>query len=78
MTHKFATLAFSFLSLGFAGGQMAHKGSAVDRAETASYMTVSGLAGSPGNAMYLSGVLPDASHRFEEAKRPYADLGCPR
>jgi len=64
MSYKFTTLAFSFLSLGFAGCQMAHKSTAVDRAETASYMTVSGLAGSPRNAMYLSGVLPDASHRF--------------
>ena len=64
MTHKFSTLAFSFLSLGLAGCQMAHKSAPVDRAEAASYMAVSGLAGSPQNAMYSSGVLPDASHRF--------------
>jgi uncharacterized protein DUF4349 len=64
MTSKFNTLVFSFLLLGFAGCQMAHKNTAVDRAETTAYMTVSGLAGSPQNAMYLSAVLPDASHRF--------------
>lgn len=64
MTYKFTVLAFSFLSLGFAGCQMPHKSASVDRAETASYMTVSGLAGSPRNAMYSSGVLPDASRRF--------------
>ena len=63
MTYKFTTLAFSFLSLGFAGCQMAHKSTSVDRAETTSYMTVSGLAGWARNAMPLSGVLPDA-HRF--------------
>jgi hypothetical protein len=64
MTSKFTILAVSFLLVGFAGCQMAHKSTPVDRAETTSYMGVSGSAGSPRNARYLSGVLPDASHRF--------------
>jgi hypothetical protein len=64
MTSKFTILAVSFLLLGFAGCQMAHKSTPVDRAETSSYMSVSGSAGSPRNAMYLSAVLPETSRRF--------------
>jgi len=38
MTSKFTVLAFSCLSLGFTGCQMAHKGPSVDRAESSGYL----------------------------------------
>jgi hypothetical protein len=64
MTSKFAALGFSFLSLGFAGCQMAHKSTSVDRSETGFDMIVSGPAGKPQNVMYSYAAQPEPSHRF--------------
>jgi hypothetical protein len=50
MTSKFTVLAFSCLSLGFTGCQMAHKSPSVDRAEGSGYLAMDRLSSAPDYA----------------------------